>query len=171
MGYLRWPTLVISAVAPLDVSHGLEWAMGTGPWGGGNRSRSQHRPSGPGARNSNPPGRKKYKCVQVKLIELGLCLEIAIDTFESTFSIPSGVATARPEVYLFAKDAVSSSKVGRRRISSAKIPSDIDLAVVLIQFIRASWLKTASSPLNFVQSTVNSALDRLTEGFAFADDF
>lgn len=51
MGYLRWPTLVISAVAPLDVSHGLEWAMGTGPWGGGNWSRSQHRPSGPGARN------------------------------------------------------------------------------------------------------------------------
>lgn len=46
MGYLRWPTLVISAVAPLDVSHGLEWAMGTGPWGGGNWSRSQHRPSG-----------------------------------------------------------------------------------------------------------------------------
>jgi len=34
MGYLRWPTLVISAVAPLDISHGLEWAMGTGPWGG-----------------------------------------------------------------------------------------------------------------------------------------
>ena len=36
---------------PLDVSHGLEWAMGTGPWGRGNWSRSQHRPSGPGARN------------------------------------------------------------------------------------------------------------------------
>lgn len=51
MGYLRWPTLVINAVAPLDVSHGLEWAMGTGPWGEENRSRSQHRPSGPGARN------------------------------------------------------------------------------------------------------------------------
>lgn len=61
MGYLRWPTLVISGVAPLDVSHGLEWAMGTGPWGGGNWSRSQHRPSGPGARNSNPPGVKKVQ--------------------------------------------------------------------------------------------------------------
>jgi hypothetical protein len=35
-------------------------------------------------------GRKKYKCVQVKLIELGLCLEIAIDTLSSTFSIPIG---------------------------------------------------------------------------------
>lgn len=64
MGYLRWPPLVISAVAPLDVSHGLEWAVGTGPWGGGNRSRSQHGPSGPGARNSNPPGYRAKK-VQV----------------------------------------------------------------------------------------------------------
>ena len=38
MGSLRWPTLVINAVAPLDVSHGLEWAMGTGPWGEENGS-------------------------------------------------------------------------------------------------------------------------------------
>lgn len=31
-------------------------------------------------------GRKKCKCVQVKLIELGLCLEIAMDTLESFLS-------------------------------------------------------------------------------------
>lgn len=31
-------------------------------------------------------GRKKSKCVQVKLIELGLCLEIAMDTLESFLS-------------------------------------------------------------------------------------
>ncbi|KAM7249856.1 hypothetical protein ACFE04_019635 [Oxalis oulophora] len=165
MGYLRWPTLVISAVAPLDVSHGLEWAMGTGPWGGGNRSRSQHRPSGPGARNSNPPGRKKYKCVQVKLIELGLCLEIAIDTFESTFSIPSGVATARPEVYLFAKDAVSSSKVGRRDIGCRGFP------LLRSQKRRRKRNGLTAGIFAVTESTVNSALDRLTEGFAFADDF
>lgn len=37
--------------------------MGTGPWGGGNWSRSQHRPSGSGARNQNPPGGEKSASV------------------------------------------------------------------------------------------------------------
>ena len=45
-------------------------------------------------------GRKKCKCVQVKLIELGLCLEIAMDTLESTFSIPSGVATVGTHTFI-----------------------------------------------------------------------
>ena len=45
-------------------------------------------------------GRKKFKCVQVKLIELGLCLEIARDTLESTLSIPSGVATVGTHTFI-----------------------------------------------------------------------
>lgn len=54
MGYLRWPTLVINAVAPLDVSKGLEFPMATGPWGEEGLGHSTGRV---GSLNVNPPAK------------------------------------------------------------------------------------------------------------------